>query len=66
MLRKRTVFLGRWLRFGGQYPSWHLRLFHTGRAHCEDRLYDQHFIADPPIGRLRNDYIDVLTDDLTK
>jgi glycosyltransferase involved in cell wall biosynthesis len=66
MMRKRTLFMGRWLRWGGQYPSWHLRLFRTGKGRCEDRLYDQHFVVDGPIGRLKHDYIDILTDSLTK
>ncbi len=66
LLRKRTVFMGRWLRFGGQYPSWHLRLFRTGKGRCEQRLYDQHFVVDGRVGRLRHDYIDVITDDLGK
>ena len=65
MLKKRTFFMGRWLRHGGQYPAWHLRLARTGRIRCEDRLYDQHFIVDGPVGQLRNDYIDILTDNLT-
>lgn len=66
MLRRRTVFMGRWLRFGGQYPAYHLRLFRTGRGRCEQRLYDQHFIVQGPVGALRHDYIDILTDSLTK
>lgn len=66
MLRKRTIFMGRWLRFGGQYPAWHLRLFRTGKGRCEQRLYDQHFIVHGRTGRLRHDYVDVLTDDLGK
>jgi glycosyltransferase involved in cell wall biosynthesis len=66
MLRKRTIFMGRWLRWGGQYPAWHLRLFRTGKGRCEDRLYDQHFIVDGRVGRLRDDYVDILTDNLTK
>ncbi len=66
LLRKRTVFMGRWLRFGGQYPSWHLRLFRTGKGRCEARLYDQHFVVEGKIGRLRNDYVDVITDDVGK
>lgn len=65
MLKKRTHFMGRWLRHGGQYPAWHLRLARTGRVRCEDRLYDQHFVVDEAVGRLRNDYIDILTDSLT-
>ncbi|MCE3247248.1 MAG: glycosyltransferase [Geminicoccaceae bacterium] len=64
MLRKRTIFLGRWIRHGGQYPAYHLRLFRSGRGRCEARLYDQHFIVDGRVGRLRNDYIDVITSDL--
>jgi len=64
MLRKRTIFMGRWLRHGGQYPAHHLRLFRTGRGRCEARLYDQHFVVDGRVGRLSNDYIDVITSDL--
>jgi len=65
MLRKRTHFMGRWLRWGGQYPAHHLRLFRSGKGRCEDRLYDQHFVVDGPVGRLRHDYIDIITDSLT-
>jgi glycosyltransferase involved in cell wall biosynthesis len=64
MLRKRTIFMGRWIRHGGQYPAWHLRLFRSGRGRCEARLYDQHFVVDGRIGRLQNDYVDVLASDL--
>jgi glycosyltransferase involved in cell wall biosynthesis len=64
MLRKRTIFMGRWLRHGGQYPAYHLRLFRSGRARCEARLYDQHFVVDGRVGRLTNDYVDVITSDL--
>ena len=64
MLRKRTIFMGRWLRHGGQYPAWHLRLFRTRRGRCEARLYDQHFVVDGRVGSLKNDYIDVIASDL--
>jgi glycosyltransferase involved in cell wall biosynthesis len=64
MLRKRTLFMGRWIRHGGQYPAWHLRLFRTGHGRCEDRLYDQHFVVRGSVGRLANDYLDVITSDL--
>jgi glycosyltransferase involved in cell wall biosynthesis len=65
MLCKRTIFMGRWIKHGGQYPSYHLRLFRTGHGRCEDRLYDQHFIADGRIGKLKNDYVDIITSDLS-
>ena len=64
MLRKRTVFMGRWIRHGGHYPSYHLRLFRVGKGYCEDRLYDQHFVVDGRVERLRHDYVDVITSDL--
>lgn len=66
LLRKRTIFLGRWIRHGGHYPSYHLRLFRRGRGRCEDRLYDQHFLVDGTVDRLSNDYLDVLTPDLDR
>jgi glycosyltransferase involved in cell wall biosynthesis len=64
LLRKRTFFMGRWIRHGGHYPSYHLRLFRQGKGFCEERLYDQHFLVDGKIGKLKNDYLDVLTSDL--
>jgi len=60
LLRRRTVFMGRWIRHGGHYPTYHLRLFRLGRGRCEDRLYDQHFLSEGSVERLNNDYIDVI------
>jgi glycosyltransferase involved in cell wall biosynthesis len=64
LLRKRTFFMGRWIRHGGHYPSYHLRLFRKGKGVCEDRLYDQHFVVDGNIEKLKYDYVDVLSSDL--
>ena len=64
LLRKRTVFMGRWIKHRGHYPSYHLRLFRNGYGQCEERLYDQHFLVDGQVGTLRRDYIDVVTADL--
>jgi glycosyltransferase involved in cell wall biosynthesis len=51
IFRRRTYFMGRALRFGGN-DNFHLRLFKTGTARCEDRLYDQHFVSERPGVRL--------------
>jgi glycosyltransferase involved in cell wall biosynthesis len=64
MLRQRTVFMGRWIRHGGHYPSFHLRLFRIAAGRCEDRLYDQHFVVDGRVEQLRHDYIDTIGSDL--
>jgi glycosyltransferase involved in cell wall biosynthesis len=52
MLRRRDYFMGKMLRFSGLNP-WHLRLFRSGVGRCENRLYDQHFIAGVALGRIR-------------
>lgn len=52
MLRRRDYFMGCMLRFSGLNP-WHLRLFRAGAGRCEDRLYDQHFVTEGPVGRLQ-------------
>jgi glycosyltransferase involved in cell wall biosynthesis len=65
LLRKRTVFMGRWIKHGGHYPSYHLRLFRPEHGACEDRLYDQHFVVRGRVERLQHDYLDVLTSNLS-
>ncbi len=65
MMKRRTYFLGKWIRYGGQYPAYHLRLFKTGKGRCEDRLYDQHFLVEGKVSSLKNDYIDIITADLS-
>lgn len=65
LVARRTVFMGRWIRHGGHYPVWHLRLFRSGRGRCEDRQYDQHFFVDGRVEKLRGDLIDVFTSDVT-
>jgi glycosyltransferase involved in cell wall biosynthesis len=64
LLRRRTIFMGRWIRHGGHYPSYHLRLFRKGAGRCESRRYDQHFVANGKVARLRHDYLDVVSSSL--
>jgi glycosyltransferase involved in cell wall biosynthesis len=65
LLRKRTVFMERWIKHGGHYPSYHLRLFRKSKGFCEERLYDQHFLVSGTVRTLKHDYIDVVCSDLT-
>lgn len=53
-----TRFLGREIRHGGHYPTWHLRLFRNGTGRCESRRYDQHFILNGTARRLHAPMID--------
>ena len=65
LVSRRTMFVGRWIRHGGHYPAWHLRLVRTGAGRCEDRLYDQHFYVAGAVQKLQGDLIDTLTPDVT-
>ena len=44
VLRRRTIFLGKWIRHGGRYPEFLLRIFRTGKARCEMKMMDEHMI----------------------
>jgi glycosyltransferase involved in cell wall biosynthesis len=65
IFKRRTYFLDRALRFGGA-SNFHLRLFRSGTARCENRLYDQHFVS-PLVGvRLRGLMHDMNVGNLTE
>ncbi len=64
MFSRRTVFMGRWIRHGGHYPVYHVRLFRKEAGRCEDRLYDQHFLVTGSVATLQGDLIDILTSEL--
>ena len=64
LVSRRTMFMGRWIRHGGHYPAWHLRLMRTGAGRCEDRLYDQHFYVSGAVQKLQGDLIDTWTPDV--
>ncbi len=45
MFARRAIFLGRWIKHGGYHPIYHLRLYRRHLGHCENKVYDQHFIV---------------------
>jgi glycosyltransferase involved in cell wall biosynthesis len=56
-LNRRLIFLGRWIRHAGWYPSWNLRLFRHRRGRYEDRPVHEHVLVDGPVGYLRHDLL---------
>jgi len=44
LLKRKYFFLGRWVRRGGMYPLFHLRLWRTGSARIEQRWMDEHAV----------------------
>jgi glycosyltransferase involved in cell wall biosynthesis len=50
---RRNFFWGRWVRHGGFYPDWQLRLFRRGRGRFVDRAVHERVVVDGRVGRLR-------------
>ncbi|MBI5401663.1 glycosyltransferase [Candidatus Wolfebacteria bacterium] len=66
-LRRRVYFMGRWIKHGGYYPIWLLRLFRYGKArYQEERNVDEHLsLLEGVTGKMKNDFIDDNKKDLT-
>ena len=56
-LNRRFIFLGRWIRHAGWYPSWNLRLFRHRAGRYDDREVHEHVVLGGPAGYLRHDLL---------
>jgi glycosyltransferase involved in cell wall biosynthesis len=67
-VNRRFIFMGRWIRHCGYYPSWNLRLFKRGHGEYEqlvgvgdtgsgDNEVHEHVICDEPVGHLHSDML---------
>ncbi len=65
-LNRRVYFLGKWIRYGGKYPDWNLRLFKHKKGRYEnlnteevpntgDNEVHEHVILKGSVGYLKND-----------
>lgn len=57
-IRRRIVFLGRWIRHGGVYPNYVLRIFRTGKGECEMAFMDEHMIVQGDVKQVKVDLKD--------
>ena len=55
-LPSRLMFMGRWLRRCGQYPTYQMRLFHRHRMRFTDHGHGQREVTDGTIGTLDEPY----------
>jgi glycosyltransferase involved in cell wall biosynthesis len=66
-LPRMMMFMGRAIRHGAMYPTWHMRLFRSGFGRCESRKYDQHFyVTEGATTQLKEDMIDDIRMPLTE
>lgn len=64
LIKRRFYFLGKWIKFGGYYPSWNLRLFRKGIATIS-REINEHIEINGKVGKLKNDMVDENHKDLS-
>ncbi len=69
-INRRVFFLGQWIRFGGKYPDWNLRLFRHAQGRYEnlhteeirntgDNEVHEHVIISGKVGYLKNDMLHI-------
>ena len=65
-IRRRVYFMGRWIKHGGYYPTWLLRVFRNGVGRCESLWMDEHIVLSRGTTlQLHADIIDKNNKDLT-
>jgi glycosyltransferase involved in cell wall biosynthesis len=58
-MKRRVFFFGKWIRHGGYYPTWLLRVWRTGLGYCEQRWMDEHIvISQGNMANFKHDIID--------
>ncbi len=58
-VNRRQVFRGKWIRHGGYYPKYLLKIFRRDRVRVDlNDLLDHHFYVDGPTVKLRSDLIE--------
>lgn len=50
---RRNIFMGQWIRHGGLYPDWQVRLLRRGRARFGERAVHESVAVEGSVGRLR-------------
>jgi glycosyltransferase involved in cell wall biosynthesis len=58
-VKRRQIFRGRWIKHGGYYPKYLLKLFRRSRVVVDvDELVDHHFRVDGPTRKLGGDIVE--------
>lgn len=56
-MKRRFYFMGKWMRYGGYYPTKLLRLFKKEKGHVERDINEQ-VIVEGEVGELQYDFVD--------
>jgi len=64
LISRKTIFMGKWIKHGGHFPTYHANFFRKGFGKCEEKLYDQHFLVKGNLLKLKGEIVDIITDSL--
>jgi glycosyltransferase involved in cell wall biosynthesis len=56
-IKRRFYFMGKWIRWGGYYPTWILRLFKKDKG-IYHRSINEHVVVEGPTAKLQFDFAD--------
>ncbi|WP_439582872.1 glycosyltransferase family 2 protein [Dyadobacter bucti] len=65
-VKRRVYFMDKWIRRGGYYPIWLLRVWRNGLGICEELWMDEHIkLSSGTTAQLQNDIVDHNLNNLT-
>jgi glycosyltransferase involved in cell wall biosynthesis len=65
-VKRRVIFMDKWIRRGGYYPIWLLRIWRRGIGTCEELWMDEHIkLSSGTVQNLKNDIVDHNLNNLT-
>ena len=65
-IKRRVFFMNQWIRRGGYYPIWLLRIWKNGQGICEELWMDEHIkLSGSKTIQLKNDIVDHNLNNLT-
>jgi len=66
ILKRRVYFMNKWIKHGGYYPTYLLRIWRNGKGKCEERWMDEHIkLSEGKTIIFDNDIIDENLNNLT-
>ncbi len=58
-MKRRVFFMGKWIKYGGYYPTWLLRIWRNGKGRMEQRWMDEHIkLTEGHAIRFEHDFVD--------
>jgi glycosyltransferase involved in cell wall biosynthesis len=57
-VKRRQIFRGQWIRHGGYYPKWQLKIFRHTLTECDDLEFDYRYYVQGKVGKLKHDILE--------